>query len=133
MRKVLAFSFWLLAFGFWQGCSSSEPTQEELAGKAAKAYYDRLLAGDYEGFLSGKAVVDSVPADYHIQLLAACEQYKQELDRLHDGVAYITVSNARKDSTLQLMQTFLLLSFNDSTKEEIIVPMVQQNGEWKMR
>ena len=133
MRKILAFGFWLLAFSFLQGCSSSELTQEELAGKAAKGFYDRLLAGDTEGFLSGKADADSLPSDYRSQLLKAYEQYKQQLDDMHGGVVAVTVSNVRNDSLQQMMQAFLLLNFKDSTKEEIIVPMVQQGVEWKMR
>lgn len=114
-------------------CSQGGVSQEEQAGKAAKEYYDRLLAGDIDAFLNGKADIDSVPADYRSQMYAACEQYKKELDETHGGVAAITVSNARTDSTQQMMQAFLLLNFRDSTKEEIIVPMVQRGDVWKLR
>ncbi len=133
MRKVLAYVFWLLVVGFWQSCSHQEPTPEELAGKAAKEYYDFLLAGDYEKFLSGKENMDSVSNDYRIQMLSVCEKYRQELEQLHDGIATVTVSNVRRDSTLQLVHALLLLHFKDSVKEEITVPMVQRDGQWKMR
>ena len=133
MRKFITFGFWLLAFDLLQSCSQPEPTQEELAGKAVKEYYDRLLAGDYDGFLSGKADADSLPQDYRQQLLKAYEMYQQELGQTHGGVADVTVSNVRNDEAQQLMQAFLLLHFKDSVKEEIIVPMVQWNGAWKMR
>ena len=119
----------MLAFS----CSQPELTQEELAGHAAKEYYDRLIAGDYEAFLSGKADTDSLPADYRAQLLKAYELYKQELDQTHGGIAEVTISNARCDSTQQLMHAFLLLHFKDSVKEEITVPMVQREEQWKMR
>lgn len=115
------------------GCSQQDQSSEEQAGIAAKEYYDRLLAGDIDGFLKGKADMDSVPADYRSQMYAACEQYKKELDETHGGVAAITVSNARTDSTQQMMQAFLLLNFKDSTKEEIIVPMVQRGDVWMLR
>ena len=115
------------------GCSQQDQSSEEQAGIAAKEYYDRLLAGDIDGFLKGKADMDSVPADYRSQMYAACEQYKKELDETHGGVATITVSNARTDSTQQMMQAFLLLNFKDSTKEEIIVPMVQRGDVWMLR
>lgn len=116
------------------GCSRQGQSPEEQAGIAAKEYYDRLLAGDIDAFLNGKADIDSVPADYRSQMYAACEQYKKELDETHGGVAAITVSNASKDSTQQMMmQAFLLLNFRDSTKEEIIVPMVQRGEVWKLR
>ena len=127
-------SFLLMAILLLCGCSQQDQSSEEQAGIAAKEYYDRLLAGDIDGFLKGKADMDSVPADYRSQMYAACEQYKKELDETHGGVAAITVSNARKDSTQQMMmQAFLLLNFRDSTKEEIIVPMVQRGEVWKLR
>lgn len=126
--------FLLMAILLLCGCSQQDQSSEEQAGIAAKEYYDRLLAGDIDGFLKGKADMDSVPADYRSQMYAACEQYKKELDETHGGVAAITVSNARKDSTQQMMmQAFLLLNFRDSTKEEIIVPMVQRGEVWMLR
>ena len=125
--------FLLMAILLLCGCSQQDQTSEEQAGIAAKEYYDRLLAGDIDGFLKGKADMDSVPADYRSQMYAACEQYKKELDETHGGVAAITVSNARTDSTQQMMQAFLLLNFKDSTKEEIIVPMVQRGDVWMLR
>ena len=125
--------FLLMAILLLCGCSQQDQSSEEQAGIAAKEYYDRLLAGDIDGFLKGKADMDSVPADYRSQMYAACEQYKKELDETHGGVAAITVSNARKDSTQQMMQAFLLLNFKDSTKEEIIVPMVQRGEVWMLR
>lgn len=126
--------FLLMAILLLCGCSRQGQSPEEQAGIAAKEYYDRLLAGDIDAFLNGKGDIDSVPADYRSQMYAACEQYKKELDETHGGVAAITVSNARKDSTQQMMmQAFLLLNFRDSTKEEIIVPMVQRGEVWKLR
>lgn len=125
--------FLLMAILLLCGCSQQDQSSEEQAGIAAKEYYDRLLAGDIDGFLKGKADMDSVPADYRSQMYAACEQYKKELDETHGGVAAITVSNARTDSTQQMMQAFLLLNFRDSTKEEIIVPMVQRGEVWMLR
>ncbi len=125
--------FLLMAILLLCGCSQQDQSSEEQAGIAAKEYYDRLLAGDIDGFLKGKADMDSVPADYRSQMYAACEQYKKELDETHGGVAAITVSNARTDSTQQMMQVFLLLNFKDSTKEEIIVPMVQRGDVWMLR
>ena len=101
-----------LMFG---GCSK-EQTPEELAGQAAKTYYDRLLAGDYEGFLRGKVTSDSLPADYRSQLLTSYKQYKQTLDEMHGGVASVTISNTRNDSLMQMMQAFLLLHFKDSCR-----------------
>ncbi|MBR1546684.1 MAG: hypothetical protein IJ633_07840 [Prevotella sp.] len=132
MRIVWAFVFCLLSV-FWQSCSHQEPTLEELAGKAAKEYYDHLLAGDYEAFLQGKADSDSLPSDYRQELLHAYEHFMQEQEKSHGGIVGVALTNARKDSLQQVMQAFLLLTFKDSVKEEIVIPMVLRDGQWKMR
>ena len=71
-----SFVLLLIAALMFGGCSK-EQTPEELAGQAAKTYYDRLLADDYEGFLRGKVTSDSLPDDYRAQLLTSYKQYKQ--------------------------------------------------------
>ena len=115
-------------------CSQKEQTPEEAASQAAQAYYHRLIAGDYEAFLAGRIATDSLPDDYRRQLLDGYRQYHAQLQKTHGGIAGVTISNARHDSVLNLMQTFLLLSFNDSTQEEIVVPMVQDaNGTWRLK
>ncbi len=130
MRKGLFLLVLLLAIC---ACSRQEQTPEEQAGIAAKEYYDCLLAGDFDGFLHGKAGMDSVPGNYRAQMVTACEKYRQELEQMHGGLATVTISTAKCDSTQQVMHAFLLLHFKDSVKEEVIVPMVQLSGQWKMR
>ena len=108
-------------------------TDSRRIGRSGSQDLLRPLADDYEGFLRGKVTSDSLPDDYRAQLLTSYKQYKQTLDEMHGGVASVTISNTRNDSLMQMMQAFLLLHFKDSTKEEIIVPMVLEGAEWKMR
>ena len=122
----------LLVLCLWAGCSN-QPTPEELAGQAAKEYYDHLVAGNYEAFLNGKVGADSLPADYRQQLLQVYEHFVQKQEKAHGGIAKVTISNTRSDTLQQLMQTFLILTFCDSIQEEIVVPMVEYNGRWYMK
>ena len=132
MNRRLFFPLLLfLVLCLWAGCN--QPTPEEQAGKAAKEYYDRLVAGDYEAFLRGRAGSDSLPADYRQQLLQACELLVRQQKKAHGGITEITLSNAKRDTTLHLTQAFLLLTFRDSTQEEIVVPMIEQGGRWLMK
>ena len=115
------------------GCQEVSPEQQ--AAEAAQGYYQRLLDGYPDGFLEGKAAYDEMPADYRDQLVKANEQYMKDMQQKHNGLQSVAVSPnvGRIDSTLHVVYTFLLLSFGDSTQEEVTVPMVQVNGEWKMR
>ena len=115
------------------GCSGS--SSEQQAAEAAQGYYQRLLDGYPDGFLAGKAAYDQLPADYRDQLVKANEQYMKDIQQKHNGLRSVVVSPnvGRKDSTLHVVYAFLLLSYGDSTEEEVTVPMVQVDGEWKMK
>ena len=132
MRKFFLYSFSLLLISL-VACNEVSPEQQ--AAEAAKSYYDQLVEGYAEGFLEGKAGVDSLPADYCDQLLEVYKQYIDELQHKHQGLQGVRIADniGRRDTLQHLMYTFLLLSYGDSTQEEITVPMVEVNGEWKMR
>lgn len=108
-------------------------TPEEMASLAAKGYYEHLAAGEYDAYLQGVVGCDSAPEDYVAQLRLGAQQYVQRCRQLHRGISEVSVSSVKADSTLRCTQVFLLLSFADSTHEEVCVPMVEQNGKWRMR
>ena len=120
----------LLVLCLWAGCN--QPTPEEQAGKAAKEYYNCLVSGDYEAFLRGRAGSDSLPADYRQQLLQVYEHYIRKQEKAHGGIAYVSLSNAKDDTLQHVTQAFLLLTFCDSVREEIVVPMIERDGRWYM-
>lgn len=126
--------FYILAATFiLAACTSA--TAEEKAAEAAKDYYDRLVEGYPEGFLEGKAGIGHQPGDYCEQLLATYKKYLEDVKKKHGGIREVMVSPhvGRSDTTLQVTYAFLLLCYEDSTQEEIIVPMVQVANEWRMK
>ena len=121
----------LIALCFW-ACSGNQ-SAEEAAMEAVEDYYGSLLDGDYEAFLAGRADMDDAPASFREQLLVAYKQFLRHQQEAHQGVISFSASRATMDSTLQLMQVFLLVNYGDSVQEEIVVPMVERNGKWKMK
>ena len=128
--KLLSLAIALLLLA---ACSRKSPEQQ--AAEAAAACYQHLINGYPEGFLECKAGVDSLPADYCDQLLEVYKQYLAELQHKHQGLQHVRIADniGRRDTLQHLMYTFLLLSYGDSTQEEITVPMVEVDGEWKMK
>ena len=53
----------------------SEPKPDEVAGKAAKLYYDYLVDGKYEMFVDGYYQPDSIPASYREQLVTNAKMF----------------------------------------------------------
>ena len=113
------------------GCD--EVTPEELAMLAARGYYSHLIAGEYEQFLEGYAQSDSLPGDYRQELTDGVKQFVAAQEKEHGGITSAEPTRAENDTTLRLMQVFMLLHYGDSTSEEIVVPMVQIDGTWKLR
>lgn len=128
MRFLPAF---LLVLLFCMACAN--PSPEEIASIAAKGYYTHLVQGEYEAFLEGKDGADSLPDDYREQLLTSYRQFMAQQERDHHGILDIRISNATTDTTLSYTNVFLVLCFGDSVNEEIVVPMVERNGSWRMK
>ena len=119
-------------------CGSA--TKEELASLAAKGYYDHLIHGEYEQFYEGmdqRTLPDgtalSDEAVYRSQMLDNLRQFMARQAQEHRGVLEVRVSNATTDTVQQLTNVFLVLCFADSTNEEIVVPMVERHGAWRMK
>lgn len=116
------------------GCSE-ELTPEQQAANAAKEYYTRLLEGYPDGLLAAKVGSDEHPGDYSQQLKKAYKQYVVDIQRKHGGLQSVAISDnpSRLDTVQNIVYTFLILSFKDSTQEEITVPMVCREGEWLIK
>lgn len=112
---------------------SSQPTKEELAGLAAKGYYQHLVAGEYEQFVEGRLMADSLPADYRSQLIEGYKQFVAQQLEVRKGIQEVTVSRAYTDSLADYTNVLLMLCYGDSTTEEVVVPMVERDGRWMMK
>jgi hypothetical protein len=141
MKKLLAFGCWLLAISCWVSCSE-KLSPEEQAAQAALSYYHRILEGYPDGLQAAKADDSDLPDDYRDQRELTFKQFADDIQRQHGGLKAVELSSnpARRDSLKtkdgqweHVTYAFLLLSFNDSTKEEIVVPMVEHNGEWLLK
>ena len=109
------------------------PSKEELAGLAAKGYYQHLVAGEYEQFVEGRFMADSLPADYRSQLIEGYKQFVAQQMEARKGIQEVSVSRAYTDSLAGYTNVLLMLCYGDSTTEEVVVPMVERDGRWMMK
>ena len=131
MKKLCILSLFgaLVVLG---ACGSA--TKEELASLAAKGYYEHLIHGEYEQFYEGMDEREfTSEADYRSQMLDNLRQFMARQEKEHHGILEVRVSNAATDTVQQFTNVFLVLCFGDSTNEEIVVPMVERNGSWRMK
>lgn len=115
-------------------CGCSHPSSEELASLAAKGYYDHLVSGEYESFFEGMDQSEMMnEVHYRSQLIDNYRQFMAEQDSAHGGIREVRIVRASTDSIQKFTNVFLMLCFGDSTNEEIVVPMVERNGSWRMK
>ena len=145
MRKHLAFFGFFISFMILASCSS-EVSQEKRALATAQKYYEQLVAGDYNSFVEGSLMgQDSVPEVYKSQMLLNAQMFMERMQTEHRGIKSVKPLRATVD-TIKLRvanepeavkevvaQAYLSLGFADSTKEEIVVPMVLKNDIWYIR
>ena len=130
MRKV----FLGIAACLLLACGSGTP--EEMASLAAKGYYEHLMRGEYRQFLEGKdfQALDTIGTidrlkEHEINL----RQFMAQQEKAHHGIREVRISNAQTDTIQKVTNVFLVLCFGDSINEEIVVPMVERQGRWRMK
>lgn len=115
-------------------CSSEAPIKnDDAAAQAAKCYYDSLNNGGYEYFTDMYHRQERIPDSYREQLVANAKMYLDNIRKEHKGISEVRVLNCKNDSLKPTAEAYLLLCFGDSTKEEIVVPMVKDKDKWMMR
>lgn len=113
-------------------CTSS-PDEGEVAARAAKEYYGYLLQGNIASFVDGHYRPDSIPDTYREQLITNTKMYVNQQNEEHRGIKDIRIVDTKTDMQKHAANVFLVLSFGDSTSEEIVVPMVESDGVWYLR
>lgn len=118
---------------FFCACGSKGPDASEVAGRAAMIYYGYLLEGKYDAYVDGFYRPDSIPGSYRDQLVTNARMFAAQQHDMRGGIAGVSFLRATADTAHHVARAFLLLSYGDSTKEEIVVPMVEHKGVWMMR
>ena len=116
------------------GCGGATP--EEMASLAAKGYYEHLMRGEYRQFLEGKYFVplDTIGTidrmeEHEVNL----RQFMAQQEKAHHGIREVRISNAKTDTVQKVTNVFLVLCYGDSINEEVVVPMVEREGKWRMK
>lgn len=130
MKRLMHLVLPLLLFG---ACGPSGPTPAEMAGQAAKVYYEQLLRGDYASFVDGTYRRDSIPPSYREQLIANAKMFVGQQTDEHGGIKTVRVVSATADTAHHVATVFLGFAYGDSLHEQVAVPMVERGGVWYMR
>ena len=96
----------------------------------AEIYYQNLLAGQYEKYLEGISGVCAMLPEQRTQTLQALKAFCQNQQAQHGGM----VSVCGVEALLQdkRAEVYMDVIYADSVSERIVVPMVLEDGVWRM-
>ena len=132
MKKVLLFLVMGMGLGL-SSCKKEAPDPSYFAGIAAKGYYDLLLEGKYQEYVDGFNMPNKIPDGYRSQLVLNAQMFVEQQNEVHQGMKKVVVLSAKADTVHHVADVFLSVTYGDSTKEQIVVPMVKVKERWKMR
>ena len=107
--------------------------QGELASRAAKLYYEQLLAGQYADFVDGTYHKESITPNYREQLIDNAKMFIGQQQTEHNGIREVRIANFKVDSLSCQCDVYLVFAYGDSTCEEVLVPMISEDGVWLMK
>lgn len=128
MRKPIFLLAVLFGVSVWVSCGDGEG---EKADQAALTYYNHLIEGRYAEYVSAIAYSDSMTESYRNQMVDLTAQYAAREKELRGGLVAVCVLGDTIAG--DVANVFLEVTFGDSTREEIALPMVKCGGVWKMQ
>ena len=132
MRRLI-YAVMLVAMVAIVGCSKKEVKDNKAAATFAKGYYERLIEGNYEGYVDALNYPDSIPSGYRSQLVLNAKLFAEKQKGLHGGWVAVEIADCDVDDASSTAQVILNLCYADSTREKVVVPMVERGGSWYIR
>lgn len=134
MRRILTGLFAVLLLCCTDQTKTLPVDDETRAGGVALECYRALyIQNKPEKFIRGRVIADSINEEQRQQLIMFYKQHVLKTERQRGVVRNIDFSHAEPDTALHTMQVFLKMTYDDASQEEIVVPMVEKNGEWRMK
>jgi hypothetical protein len=114
-------------------CSKKTGGDNKAAAYFAKGYYERLIEGNYEGYVDALNYPDSIHSSYRSQLVLNAKLFTEKQKSIHGGWVGVEIAGCVIDSLSPTAQAILNLCYADSTREKVVVPMVERDGRWYIR
>ena len=108
--------------------------EKSTPSEIAETAYAHIIKGEYDEYLSGAyRVYDSIPQRYHNSLVNVLKQAAENEKKERKGMvsAKAIAENTNEKATYSVVR--IDITYGDSTKEEIVVPVIKYNGRWRLK
>ena len=101
------------------------------ARRAAEYFYSILANGQGQVYVDNMQEASSMDSCKYVQFVDLMDQFLHEENELRGGIVH---ARANKDTIVDsVSMVFLDVQFGDSTREEIMLPIVYTRGRWWIR
>ena len=101
------------------------------ARRAAEYFYSLLANGQGQVYVDNMQEASSMDSCKYVQFVDLMDQFLHEENELRGGIVH---ARANKDTIVDsVSMVFLDVQFGDSTREEIMLPIVYTRGRWWIR
>ncbi len=114
----------------WVGCEPA-PSESEVLRKAATEYTEYLVRGEYDKYVDGLFNIKQYPEEYRSELIDLYSQHMVNEEHSKGGwesikVLHDTIYGSYAD-------VFMEVHYKDGGKEEILIPMIYDGKDWRLR
>ena len=133
LKKIIYPILVLLLLSACGGNNNVDLSEKSSAGarRAAEHFYSLLAKGDAKMYVDNMSQVSKMDSCKYSQFVDLIDQFLYEEKEIRGG---ILVANASEDKMMDsISMVYLDVLFGDSTREEIMLPLVYSRGRWWLR
>ena len=104
------------------------PTADEVM-----AYYELYRSGNYADYVKAMQSCDDKPADFCKQMADALKQHAARIKAEKGGAVSAEFLRTEMHAEHSAADAYLSVTYGDSTKEEIVLPLVFWQDKWRLK
>lgn len=135
MKNLFSCLFLLLGIYIITACSNENNNLTDKDDTAfqdtiAVYYYNLQANGRFDEYVESMQSCQGTTPDYKQRIIKMLQQHQKEILKVKKGVSHVQAVRTEMHNHNKMANVFLNVTYNDSSREEIIFPLVFDNGQW---
>lgn len=134
MRQTLLLFLLCLLAGSCHTDNHNETDTQGLPPDTLAPYYYNLRAkGHFEAYVNAMLSCDSTTPAYKQQMVRLLRHHQLEVNKEKQGVNRVELLRTEMHNHNRMAHAFLKVTYNDSTHEEVMFPLVFDGKQWRIQ
>lgn len=128
--SIITFASLLLTSCGANNDASKGDDSQTMTDTMAVYYYKLRANGQYEDYVASMHSCLNTTNDYKQRMIRMLQHHQNEILKEKKGVNRVQVIKTTMHDNNKMANVYLNVTYNDSSHEEIIFPLVSENGKW---